>query len=238
MLEKSSIFLMLILGVGSLIGISSIYKPANVETQPQPQSQQPGQIQPPTEQQQQQPTPIPGGKEIKAIGRTPEQRAQIAADNALLDRLFPKIIQRIDGATLLQKIDARTLANKMLPYLDISASVVSRDGPQGVSKGTGPISSTTLPASSVARCNTGEIPVSGGFAFWSDPADSFVNNNGLYQRENGWVTGARMGDEGSIKASVTCLTVKVGLKNAQQPQPQQPSLPPGGPPLRPPPPVK
>jgi hypothetical protein len=40
MLEKSSIFLMLLLGAGSLIGISSIYQPASVETQPQPQQPQ------------------------------------------------------------------------------------------------------------------------------------------------------------------------------------------------------
>ncbi len=199
--------MMLLLGTGSLVGISSMYTPANVETQPQPQPQKPQ-------------TPLQGGIITPRGGLGSAQDVadqkrimQAIQDKQLLDRLMPQIIKRID----------------------ISASVVSRDGPQGVSKGTGPISSTTLPASSVARCNTGEIPVSGGFAFWSDPADSFVNNNGLYQRENGWVAGARMGDEGSIKASVTCLTVKVGLKNAQQPQPQQPSPPPGGPPLQPPP---
>jgi hypothetical protein len=37
MFEKSSIFMMLLLGTGSLIGISSIYQPVYVETQPQQQ---------------------------------------------------------------------------------------------------------------------------------------------------------------------------------------------------------
>ena len=45
----------------------------------------------------------------------------------MVDRLFPYIIQKIDGktlaqkidvVTLLQKIDAKTLAAKVLPYLE------------------------------------------------------------------------------------------------------------------------
>jgi hypothetical protein len=40
MLGKSSVLMMLLLGTGSLVGISSMYTPANVETQPQ-QPQQP-----------------------------------------------------------------------------------------------------------------------------------------------------------------------------------------------------
>jgi hypothetical protein len=37
MFKESSIFIMLLLGTGSLIGISSIYQPVYVETQPQQQ---------------------------------------------------------------------------------------------------------------------------------------------------------------------------------------------------------
>ena len=38
---NKTIFTMLLVIIGSLVGISSIYTPANVETQPQPQPQKP-----------------------------------------------------------------------------------------------------------------------------------------------------------------------------------------------------
>ena len=119
MLEKSSIFLILLLGAGSLIGISSIYKPANVETQPQQQQLvPPGQIQkqPPivTQQQPQSTT----GK--ITTQQQQETLAQATADKQLLDRLFPQIIKRIDGNTLLQKIDAKTLAAKVIPHIKVT----------------------------------------------------------------------------------------------------------------------
>jgi hypothetical protein len=45
---------------------------------------------------------------------------QIQQDKALVDRLFPYIIQKIDGQTLLQKIDAKTLAGKLLPHIRVT----------------------------------------------------------------------------------------------------------------------
>src|ERR687889_625277 len=131
MLGKTSLSMMVLLVAASLIGISSIYKPANVETQPQPQQQQqqlvpPGQI-------QRQPAIVTQQQPQSSTGKITTQQqaetlAQATSDNLLLNRLFPQIIKRIDGNTLLQKIDAKTLAAKVLPYLDISASVSSRYG--------------------------------------------------------------------------------------------------------------
>ncbi len=48
--------------------------------------------------------------------------------------------------------------------------------------------------------------------------------------QNGWAAGAVLGDNGRIQAYVTCLTLNVGLKDANQPQ-----TPPGGPSLQQPP---
>ena len=84
MLGKSSVLMMLLLGTGSLVGISSMYTPANVETQPQ---------------QQPQPTPQP---QVEGL-ITPKFKSQIVTpqsirdqqDNQLLDRLMPKIIERL-----------------------------------------------------------------------------------------------------------------------------------------------
>jgi hypothetical protein len=211
MLEKSSILMMLLITTASFVGMS-IYQPANVSTQPQQIPEPQGLI---TRQQH-------------------ESMAQIMADAQLLDRIMPQIIKRIDGKTLLQKLDGKTLATKVLPHLDISANVIRRDGPasvlnvQNVARDLGLTGAE--PLSSAARCNSGEIAVSGGFSFSSDPEDSYISAEGL--GENGWGAFALMKDNGQLKASVTCLTINVGLKDVQQPQ-QQPSLPPGGTPLKP-----
>src|SRR5215203_1097175 len=74
MLGKSSLLMMLLLGTGSLVGISSMYTPANIETQPQPQSK------------------------ILVNPKTPSAQssiAQIMEDRQLVDRLMPEIIKRL-----------------------------------------------------------------------------------------------------------------------------------------------
>ncbi len=102
MLRKSSLFMMVLLVAASLVGISSaVYHQPEVTTaQPQQQQLQSPSSAPPTlgkrltgpQGQQQQQSDV--GKMV-----------QIREDKALVDRLFPYIIQKIDGQTLLQKID-------------------------------------------------------------------------------------------------------------------------------------
>jgi hypothetical protein len=79
-------------------------------------------------------------------------------DKQLLDRLFPQIIKRMDG---------KTLAAKVLPYLDVSANVIYRDGPTATIKRSNPIIGATgsSPFSSTAKCNDGDIVVGSGFRF-------------------------------------------------------------------------
>jgi hypothetical protein len=90
-----SIFMMLLLVTASLVGISSsIYKPANVETQPA------------------QPQPLPGTKGL-VTQKQFETTTQALADKQLLDRIMPLINKRLDGKTLLQKIDGKALAEKI-----------------------------------------------------------------------------------------------------------------------------
>ncbi len=109
MQRKSFVFMMLL--AASLIGISSAvyHQPEVAIAQPQPQQpqiQSPSPAAPPTlgkrltgpqGQQQQQQSDV--GKLV-----------QMREDKALVDRLFPYIIQKIDGKTLAQKIDVATLA--------------------------------------------------------------------------------------------------------------------------------
>lgn len=116
----------------SLIVISSAahHQPEVAIAQPQ-QPQQP-----PQQGQLQSPNTAPPTLGKRLTGPQGQQQhnssnvatlVQIQQDKALVDRLFPYIIQKIEGktlaqkidvATLLQKIDAKTLAAKVLPYLE------------------------------------------------------------------------------------------------------------------------
>jgi hypothetical protein len=117
-------------------------------------------------------------------------------------------------------MDGKTLATKVLPYLDISARVISRDGTTGILNKNKPIIGVVGAdsLSSTAKCNNGEIAVGGGFQFESDPQDSYVILN-KPSEPNGWYAASLMKESGKIRASVICLTINVGLKNVQQPQP-------------------
>src|SRR5918998_1757770 len=112
MLKKSFVFMMLL--AASLIGISSAinYQPEVTIAQPQPQqSPQQGQLQSPST------APNIIGKRQSPQGLQQQSNVatliQIQQDKALVDRLFPYIIEKIDGKTLAQKIDAATLLQKM-----------------------------------------------------------------------------------------------------------------------------
>ena len=197
---------------------------------------QPQQQQPPISAAQQQ-LQTPSQPSLSSSAATtefnPQQKnakdqaiAQVVADKKLLDRLFPQIIERLDGktlaqkidaATLVQKIDGNTLAAKVLPYLDISANVITRGGPTSIMQRTNPIIGATgwSPLFSTAKCNTGEIAVGGGFRFSSEPGDSLVSDN-IPNQQNGWFSSSQMKASGKLQATVTCLTINVGLKNVPQ----------------------
>jgi hypothetical protein len=115
MLGKSSVLMMLLVGTGSLVGISSIYTPANVETQPI---------------QQPQPTPQPQGPQTTLGGiKMPQSKMDLAQtdpnvmraveERKLLDRLMPEIIKRMqvtlnfrDNYSPLYKISKDALASE------------------------------------------------------------------------------------------------------------------------------
>jgi hypothetical protein len=98
---------------------------------------------------------------------------QMREDKALVDRLFPYIIQKIDGQTLLQKIDARTLAAKILPFLDIENSVTpsSRGLTTTVGEGQRPFPLTS-------QCAEGSALTGGGFSGPGSMINSYVDSEG------------------------------------------------------------
>jgi hypothetical protein len=118
MLGKSSIFLMLLV-VASIVGMSTIYKPANVETQPTPQ---------PTPQPQLPQSALEAryklgqqqGNEIKLGGQLVDPKIiQSMNDRSLVDRLMPLIIDRLqvtlnfrDNYSPLYKISKDVMASE------------------------------------------------------------------------------------------------------------------------------
>jgi TolA-binding protein len=235
-MPKKSFVLMMLLA-SSLIGISSAtnHQPEVAIAQPQPpQSPQQGQLQSPNTA-----SPTFGSeKELEQKRQTQRQLqqqqsnvgtlVQIQQDKALVDRLFPYIIQKIDGktlaqkidvATLLQKIDAKILAAKVIPYLDNKITMTYREGEKNMQK------SDWMDLK--AGCLPGEIAISGGFTgLYQNSLVKYIPNkvSGL----DYWQFTFYGGEQPAMtRAGVNCLKAELGLVSD--------SPPPGGAPLQPPP---
>jgi hypothetical protein len=222
MLTKYSVFMMLLIVTASLVGISSIYQPANVETQPQPQ-------------------PLLGSPQQKLqqqsnIGTL----MQIKEDKELVDRLFPYIIQKIDGKTLLQKIDGKLLAQKVFPYLDLNVATIERPGQGSNVDITGFTTKTTIVK---ASCAPEERLVGGAMALHNVAELNSFQRSQQPQEPNSWAIITSFDGDGSIRSFAECLKVELALKDVPKSQPvqslvgpapqlQKPSQPPGGSPQR------
>jgi hypothetical protein len=76
------------------------------------------------------------------------------------NRVFPLIIKKIDGTTLLQKIDENLLAQKVFPYLNVNVVATQRVGQVSDEKVSGIKFKT---AQATASCSPDEIAVGGRF---------------------------------------------------------------------------
>jgi hypothetical protein len=187
MLRKYSIFMMLLLATGSLIGISSIYQPANVETQLRSQEKL-GITQP------------PGVAGTTQLPRDQQQFLnQAMSDKQLLDRIMPLIINRLDG---------KMLAQKILPHVQVVIPMGDNYGPLvEVNKDTG-----LAPDSfhnTEARCPPGTRVVGGGgsistIQYGGKPGDSSIVQMQPVPTQRFTLT-AKMTDSGTILAHATCI---------------------------------
>ena len=195
----------------SLIGISSAtYIQPEVATG-QPQQQQ--QIQSPSN------APPTIGKRLTGPQGQQQQSnvgtlVQIQQDRELVNRLFPYIIQKIDGKTLAQKIDGGLFAQKVFPYLDIISTVTVRYGPY-------------QEVVSSARCLPGEQLVGGGYQY-GGPTEAIVTKTYPYSDNQGlgWQSTYNAGeiDNAKIVSYVTCLSQRIALKGVQEPSNPAPVL--------------
>jgi hypothetical protein len=191
MLRKYSIFMMLLLATGSLIGISSMYQPANVETQLRSQEKL-GITQP------------PGVAGTTQLPRDQQQFLnQAMSDKQLLDRIMPML-------------DGKLLAQKILPHLKVTLPMGDSYGPLvQVKKDTG-----LAPDSfhnTEARCPPGTRVMGGGgsistIQYGGQPSDSSIVQMQPVPTQRFTLT-AKMTASGTILAYATCLgEVTIGLK--------------------------
>jgi hypothetical protein len=211
--------MMLLIVTASLVGISSsIYKPENVETQPQQSPAQP--LQPPQSPQQGQ-LQSPNAAAPPTLGKRLTQE-----DQALLDKLFPHIIRKLDGKILAQKIDTETLINKIggrrlaeivLPYIQVSVGAA----PAYTQKTTvnkdafAPDSYHTVSA----MCPPGTRVFGGGHVLdgslnnpKNDAEDNQLVESGIGDRE-GWKITAKMSSSGEVYGYALCG--KLSLSSAR-----------------------
>jgi hypothetical protein len=215
-LTERSLLMMLLIVAASLVGISSsIYKPVNVETQAQsplqsPQSPQQGQLQSPN-------TAVP-----PTLGKRLTQE-----DQALLDKLFPHIIRKIDGKTLAQKIDSETLINKIggrrlaeivLPYIQVSVGA-SPAYTQKTTVNKDALAPDTYHTVSVATCPPGTRVFGGGGHVLDRSLNNPKNNaednqiveSGVSDR-GGWKITAKMSSSGEVYGYALCGKATLSLK--------------------------
>jgi hypothetical protein len=213
MLKKSFVIVMLL--AASLIGIgSAIHHQLEVTTaQPQQQLQSPNTA-----------PPTLGKRLTSPQGMQQQQQSnvgtlvQIQQDKALVDRLFPYIIQKIDGQTLLQKIDAKTLAAKVLPQIRVK---VSGSGPaysELIKVEKGALDSDTY-HHVYAKCPPGDLLWGGGGhvrdAYLNDwrrsPEDNWLVESGIAETGNQWKITAKMSSSGDIYAEAICRKIALEL---------------------------
>jgi hypothetical protein len=223
MLKKTFVIVMLL--AASLIGIGSAIHHQPEVTVGQPQPQQPQQ-----QQQLQSPNTAPPtlGKRPAAPQGLQQQQSnvgtlvQIQQDKALVERLFPYIIQKIDGKTLAQKIDTETLINKIggkrlaqivIENTELRFGTSVRESAVVDIKKSGPAPEATH-HEAVATCPRESKITGGGVVImtrgakgqglFAGPADNQIIESGYGNLGNTWLGTVRMESSGSFYTQAVC----------------------------------
>jgi hypothetical protein len=140
--------------------------------------------------------------QVQVAQGQPLQKAPILKqqEKALADRILPYIIQNMGG---------QTLAQKVLPYLEITPIVIMRP-------------SSGQPMTSLANCNPGEKVVGGGFQY-SGPVGrqtGTVVSGSMPWGPDGWASSystsvPQQTQTSKITSYVMCLSVNIALKGTQ-----------------------
>ena len=140
--------------------------------------------------------------QVQVAQGQPLQKAPVLKqqEKALADRILPYIIQNMGG---------QTLAQKVLPYLEITPVVIMRP-------------SAGQAMTSLANCNPGEKVVGGGFQY-SGPVGrqtGTVVSSSMPWGSDGWASSystsvPQQTQTSKITSYVMCLSVNIALKGTQ-----------------------
>ena len=142
--------------------------------------------------------------QVEVAQGQPLQKAPVLKqqEKALADRILPYIIQNMGG---------QTLAQKVLPYLDVTPIVIMRP-------------SAGQAMASLAKCNPGEKVVGGGFVY-SGPVGSGAGigiavSQSMPWGPDGWSSSystsvPQQTQTSKITSYAMCLSVNIALKGTQ-----------------------
>lgn len=222
----------------SLVGIGSAtnHQPEVAIAQPQPQQPQQSPVQPQQPQQPPvqplQPQQSPQQLQSPNTAAPPSLGKRLtAADQALLDRLWPGILRnffsKVDGESLAQKIDAETLINKIgakrlaeivLPHIQVSVGA-SPVYTQKTTVNKDAFAPDTYHTVSVATCPPGTRVFGGGGHVLdrslnnprNDAEDNQIVESGVSDR-GGWKITAKMSSSGDVYGYALCGKATLSIK--------------------------
>jgi hypothetical protein len=144
----------------------------------------------------------------------------------LLDRLFPYIIQRIDGKTLAQKIDTDTLIQKIgtkrlteivLEHTKLTMGTAPRESAVVTVTKSGPAPPASV-HQAVAKCPPGSRLTGGGVVIMArggsnleGPADNQIIESRYGLLEGQWLGVVRMESSGSFYTQAICAWPKLKI---------------------------
>jgi hypothetical protein len=146
-------------------------------------------------------------------------------DRALVDRIFPKIVEKLDGATilkkvngkqlleklngqqLLEKLDGNQLLEKVLPFMKITVKPITQPNPTRVSFSCPPVGQCGAEnANSVANCGPEDGVAVGGTIDFSK-AEGDVDLSTALTSNDGFIVTGLFDTDGSVKATVLCMKI-------------------------------
>jgi hypothetical protein len=228
-MQKSFVFMMLL--AASLIAISSLHSQLEIILGQGPSAAQPlqrdSQIlaqQPQQQQQQQQPpattttttptTQSPNqGQMVRQEPGLPAEITQLSqADMLLADRIFPYLIQKMDAKTLqtlIEKVDGKVLAAKVLPFMRVKVGASMYDTPNIEVKKE--VAAADSYHKTSVMCPPGTAVFGGGGhvrdTYFNDVRRSAPDNqiveSGVGNR-GGWMITAKMDSSGSVYGFALC----------------------------------
>jgi hypothetical protein len=157
---------------------------------------------------------------LRSEAGLPAKLTQLSEEDMLLaDRIFPYLIQKMDAKTLqtlIQKVDGKVLAAKILPHLQVRVGASAAYAPNVEVKKE--VAAPDSYHKTSVMCPPGTAVFGGGGhvrdTHFNDPrydaADNQIVESGVGNR-GGWMITAKMDSSGSLYGYALCGRATLGL---------------------------